>query len=125
VHLPGIISSETTPGGGTTDYSIEMYYAAVEGRHYTCFVREDTVLPMMHMPDAIKALMDLAEADDSRLKHRVFNVDSMSYSAGELAESIKAVIPELAFDYKPDYRQAIADSWPRSLDDSAAREEWN
>lgn len=125
VRFPGIISSETMPGGGTTDYSVEMYYAAVEGKHYTCFVREDTVLPMMYMPDAIKALMNLAEANGSRLKHRVFNVNSMSFSAGELAESIRAVVPRFTCDYKPDFRQAIADSWPRSLDDSAAREEWN
>jgi threonine 3-dehydrogenase len=125
VRLPGIISSETMPGGGTTDYSVEMYYAAVEGKHYTCFVREDTGLPMMYMPDAIKALIDIADADGSRLKHRVFNVNSISFSAGELAESIRAVIPGFTCAYKPDYRQAIADSWPRSLDDSAAREEWN
>lgn len=125
VRLPGIISSETLPRGGTTDYSVEMYYAAVQGTRYTCFVREDTVLPMMYMPDATKALMDLAEADGSRLKHRVFNVNSMSFSAGELAESIKGVVPAFACDYRPDFRQAIADSWPRSLDDSAAREEWN
>jgi nucleoside-diphosphate-sugar epimerase len=125
VRLPGIISSETLPGGGTTDYSVEMYYAAVQGRRYTCFVREDTVLPMMYMPDAIKSLMDLAETDGSRLEHRVFNVNSMSFSAGELAESIKSVVPAFACDYRPDFRQAIADSWPRSLDDSEAREEWN
>lgn len=125
VRLPGIISSETLPGGGTTDYSVEMYYAAVEGRRYTCFVREDTVLPMMYMPDAIKSLLDLAEADGSRLKHRVFNVNSMSFSAGELADSIRSVVPAFTCDYKPDYRQQIADSWPMSLDDSAAREEWN
>lgn len=125
VRLPGIISSETLPGGGTTDYSVEMYYAAVEGRRYTCFVREDTVLPMMYMPDAIKSLMDLAEADGSRLKHRVFNVNSMSFSASDLAASIRKVVPDFACDYKPDYRQEIADSWPRSLDDSAAREEWD
>ena len=125
IRLPGIISSETMPGGGTTDYSVEMYYAAVEGRRYTCFVREDTVLPMMYMPDAIKSLMDLAEADGSRLKHRVFNVNSMSFSARELAESIREIVPTFVCDYKPDYRQAIADSWPRSLDDSAAKEEWN
>jgi nucleoside-diphosphate-sugar epimerase len=125
VRLPGIISSETLPGGGTTDYSVEMYYAAVQGRHYTCFVREDTVLPMMYMPDAIKSLMDLAEADGSRLNHRVFNVNSMSFSARELADSIRSVVPGFTCDYKPDYRQAIADSWPRSLDDSEAREEWN
>ena len=125
VRLPGIISSETMPGGGTTDYSVEMYYAAVEGRRYTCFVREDTVLPMMYMPDAIKSLMDLAESGGSQLKHRVFNVHSMSFSAGELAGSIREIIPTFLCDYKPDYRQAIADSWPRSLDDSHAREEWN
>jgi nucleoside-diphosphate-sugar epimerase len=125
VRLPGIISGETLPGGGTTDYSVEMYYAAVQGKRYTCFVREDTVLPMMYMPDAIKSLIDLAEADGSRLKHRVFNVNSMSFSAGELASSIRTVVPAFTCDYKPDYRQAIADSWPRSLDDSAAREEWN
>ncbi len=125
VRLPGVISSETMPGGGTTDYSVEMYYAAVEGKRYTCFVREDTVLPMMYMPDAIKSLMDLAEADGLRLKHRVFNVNSMSFSARELADSITEIIPTFACDYKPDYRQAIADSWPRSLDDSAAKEEWN
>ena len=125
VRLPGVISSETMPGGGTTDYAVEMYYAAVEGRRYTCFVRADTVLPMMYMPDAIKSLTDLAEADGSRLKHRVFSVNSMSFSAQELADSIREVIPKFTCDYAPDYRQAIADSWPRSLDDSAAREEWN
>lgn len=125
VRLPGIISSETLPGGGTTDYSVDMYYAAVEGKRYTCFVREDTVLPMMYMPDAIKALIDLASADGSRLKHRVYNVHSMSFSAGQLAASIQKVVPAFACEYKPDYRQAIADSWPGSLDDSAARQEWN
>ncbi len=124
IRLPGIISSETLPGGGTTDYSVEMYYAAVEDKNYTCFVREDTVLPLMYMPDAIKAFIDLAEADNSKLKNRVYNVNAMSISAGELAESIRNVIPRFTCDYKPDYRQAIADSWPISLDDSAAREEW-
>ena len=125
VRLPGIVSSETMPGGGTTDYAVEMYYAAVQGRHYTCFVREDTVLPMMYMPDAVKALIAVAEANGTRLKHRIFNVNAMSFSAGELAESIRAVIPKFTCDYRPDYRQAIADSWPRSLDDSTARREWN
>lgn len=124
VRLPGVISSETMPGGGTTDYSVEMYYAAVEGKHYTCFVREDTVLPMMYMPDTVNALIDLACAENSRLTHRVYNVSSMSFSAGELAESIRNVIPKFTCEYKPDYRQAIADSWPRSLDDSSARQDW-
>ncbi len=124
VRLPGIISSETEPGGGTTDYAVEMYYAAVKGEHYTCFVREDTVLPMMYMPDAIKALMDVADADGSKLKHRTFNVNSMSFSASELADSIRGVIHDFTCEYDPDYRQTIADSWPISLDDSYAKEEW-
>jgi len=125
IRFPGIISSQAVPGGGTTDYSVEMYYAAVKNKPYTCFVREDTVLPMMYIPDAIKALIDLAMIDASRLKHRVFNVNSMSFSAGELAKSIGKIIPSFVCTYKPDYRQTIADSWPTSLDDSAAREEWN
>jgi nucleoside-diphosphate-sugar epimerase len=125
VRFPGIVSYETVPGGGTTDYSVEMYYAAVEGKPYTCYVREDTVLPMMYMPDAIKALTNLANADRSRLKHRVFNVNSMSFSSYDLAESIRNVVPSFVCSYKPDYRQAIADTWPTSLNDSAAREEWD
>lgn len=125
VRYPGIISSETLPGGGTTDYAIEIYYEAIKNKKYTCFVREDTVLPMMYMPDCIKAIIDLAEADISKLKHHCdFNVNSMSFSAGELADSIKKHIPEFTCEYKPDFRQEIADSWPRSLDDSSAREEW-
>jgi len=124
VRFPGIISAETLPGGGTTDYAVEMYYAAVEEKPYKCFVSRKTVLPMMYMPDAINALINLAEAEPSRLIHRVFNVHSMSFSAGELEESIKRIIPSFKCEYEPDYRQAIADSWPKSLDDSAAREEW-
>jgi nucleoside-diphosphate-sugar epimerase len=125
VRYPGIISAETPPGGGTTDYAVAIYYAAIKDKKYTCFVREDTVLPMMYMPDCIKASIDLMEADFSRLKHHAdFNVAAMSFSAGELAAEIKKHIPELVVDYQPDFRQAIADSWPRSLDDSAAREEW-
>ena len=125
MRFPGIISSETLPGGGTTDYAVAIYYEAIKNKRYTCFVREDTVLPMMYMPDATKALMDLAEADVSKLKHHCdFNVNAMSFSAGELAASIKKHIPEFVCEYKPDYRQEIADSWPRSLNDSAARKEW-
>jgi threonine 3-dehydrogenase len=102
VRLPGIIGSETKPVGGTTDYSVEMYHAAVEGKPYTCFVKKETVLPMMYMPDAISALMNLAEADNSKLRHRVFNVNSMSFSASELADSIRQVIPDFKCDYEPD-----------------------
>lgn len=125
VRFPGIISSETLPGGGTTDYAVAIYYDAVRYKRYTCFVREDTVLPMMYMPDAIKAAMDVMEADRSQLKHHSnFNLASMSFSAGELAAEIKKQIPDFVCTYQPDFRQKIADSWPKSIDDSAARQEW-
>jgi nucleoside-diphosphate-sugar epimerase len=125
VRYPGIISSETLPGGGTTDYAVAIYYEAIQRGRYECFVREDTVLPMMYMPDALKGIIDLAEAPVDNLKHHCdFNMASMSFSAGELAAEIKKHIPELEVTYKPDFRQAIADSWPQSIDDTAAREEW-
>ena len=126
LRYPGIISSETLPGGGTTDYAVEIFYAAIKQKRYTCFVREDTVLPMMYMPDCIKATIDLMEADFSRLRnHCDFNLAGMSFSAGELAEEIKKCVPGFVCEYKPDSRQEIADSWPRTLDDSAAREQWD
>ena len=126
VRYPGIISSETLPGGGTTDYAVAIYYEAIANKHYTCFVRADTALPMMYMPDCIKGTIELMEADRSRLVHHAdFNMASMSFSAGELAAEIKKQIPEFECEYQPDFRQAIADSWPCSLDDSAAREEWD
>ncbi len=125
LRYPGIISSETLPGGGTTDYAVAIFYEAIANKRYTCFVREDTVLPMMYMPDCIKGTIDLLEADLDRLKHHAdFNVASMSFSAGELAAEITKHIPEFECRYEPDSRQAIADSWPRSIDDSAARKEW-
>jgi nucleoside-diphosphate-sugar epimerase len=125
IRYPGIISSETLPGGGTTDYAVEIFYEAIKSKKYTCFLKKDTVLPMMYMPDCIKSTIDLMEADVSKLKHHCdFNVASMSFSAGDLAAEIKKHIPEFKCEYKPDFRQAIADSWPRSIDDSAARAEW-
>ena len=125
VRYPGIISSETLPGGGTTDYAVAIYYEAVANKRYTCFVREDTVLPMMYMPDCIKGTIDLMEADFDQLQHHAdFNLASMSFSAAELAAEIGKHLPEFECEYRPDARQAIADSWPRSLDDSAARQEW-
>jgi nucleoside-diphosphate-sugar epimerase len=125
VRYPGIISSETPPGGGTTDYAVEIFYEAVKKKRYTCFVREDTVLPMMYMPDCIKAAIDLMEADSSKVKHRTsYNVAAISFSAGELTAEIKKYIPEFKCEYKPDFRQRIADSWPMSIDDSIARMEW-
>ncbi|EMR74573.1 NAD dependent epimerase/dehydratase family protein, partial [Thermoplasmatales archaeon SCGC AB-540-F20] len=125
VRYPGIISSETLPGGGTTDYAVEIFYEAIKNKKYTCFVKEDTVLPMMYMPDCIKGTIDLMDADISKLKHHCdFNLTAMSFSVDELVDEIKKHIPEFTCDYKPDFRQAIADSWPRSIDDSVAREEW-
>lgn len=124
LRFPGIISSETPPGGGTTDYAVEIFYAAVRGEPYTCFVRPDTVLPMMYMPDCLKATLMLMNADPSRLRFRIYNVTGMSFSAAELAEEIKKHVPNFRVEYKPDFRQAIADSWPRTIDDSAAREDW-
>ncbi len=124
MRLPGIISSETLPGGGTTDYAVEIFYEAIKNKRYACFLKEDTILPMMYMPDCLKCMIDLLEADNSRLKRRVYNVTGMSFSAGEIAAEIKKHIPQFEIDYKPDFRQEIADSWPKSIDDSLAREEW-
>ncbi len=124
-RYPGIISYETLPGGGTTDYAVAIFFEAVKYKKYTCFLKEETRLPMMYMPDCLKATLDLMEADFSRLKHHSdFNVTAMSFSAGELAAEIKKHIPGFSVDYKPDFRQEIADSWPDSINDSAAREEW-
>lgn len=124
MRLPGIISSETLPGGGTTDYAVEIFYEAIKNKKYTCFLKEDTVLPMLYMPDCNKSMVDLLEADSLKLKRRVYNLTGISFSAGEIAAEIKKHIPEFKIDYKPDFRQAIADSWPKTIDDSFAREEW-
>ncbi len=125
LRYPGIISHETLPGGGTTDYAVAIYYDAVKYNKYTCFVSAETQLPMMYMPDCIKATIDLLKADFKSLKHHSnFNVSAMSFTAAELAESIKKYQPDFTISYEPDYRQAIADSWPASIDDSAARQEW-
>jgi nucleoside-diphosphate-sugar epimerase len=125
LRYPGIISAETLPGGGTTDYAVEIYYKAIEEGKYTCFLKENTRLPMMYMPDCIKSTIDLMEADFDKLEHHGdFNVGSMSFSAGELAAEIRKHVPGFKVTYEPDFRQAIADSWPQSVDDSAARKEW-
>ncbi len=124
LRFPGIISSETPPGGGTTDYAVEIFYAAVRGEPYTCFVRADTVLPMMYMPDCLKATLTLMQADSSRLRYRIYNVTALSFSAEELAREIQKRVPGFRVEYKPDFRQCIADSWPRTIDDSPAREDW-
>lgn len=125
MRYPGIISNKTLPGGGTTDYAVEIFYEAIKHGKYKCFLREDSTLPMMYMPDCIKATLDLMDAPLENLKHHCdFNVNALSFSPRDLAEEIKRHIPDFKITYEPDYRQAIADSWPMSLDDSAAREEW-
>ena len=125
VRYPGIISNVTLPGGGTTDYAVEIFYEALKHKRYTCFLKEDTYLPMMYMPDCIKGTIDLMNADLSKLKHHSdFNMGAISFSPAELVAEIQKHIPEFVCDYEPDFRQQIADSWPKSLDDSAAREEW-
>lgn len=125
VRYPGIISSETLPGGGTTDYAVEMFYEAIKKKKYTCFVREETKLPMMYMPDCISATIQLMKADiDNLIHHSDFNLSALSFTVGELSAEIKRHIPEFEITYEPDFRQAIADSWPSTIDDSAARKEW-
>ncbi len=126
VRYPGIISNVTLPGGGTTDYAVEIYYEAIKHKKYTCFIKEGTKMDMMYMPDALKAAVDLMEADAGKLKHRnAFNVTAMSFAPEEIAAEIKKHIPEFTMDYDVDpVRQAIAESWPNYMDDSVARAEW-
>jgi nucleoside-diphosphate-sugar epimerase len=126
VRYPGIISNETLPGGGTTDYAVEIYYEAIKHKKYTCNLPAGTFLDMMYMPDAIKAGIDLMEADPSKLKHRnAFNVTAMSFDPEIIAESIRKHIPEFTMDYDVDpVKKAIAETWPNSMNDSAAKEEW-
>ena len=125
MRLPGIISYKTPPGGGTTDYSIEMLAAAAGNKEYSCFLRKDTRLPMMYMPDAIDSILRLMEAPSKSLRHRTdFNVAGFSMDPGELEHEIRRRVPGFTVKYAPDERQEIADSWPRSLDSSAAADEW-
>ena len=126
LRYPGIISSETLPGGGTTDYAVEIFYEAVKHQKYDCFLKADATLPMMYMPDCIKATIDLMEADFDRLEHHSnFNVAAASFSPAELAAEIKKHIPNFEITYTPDSRQLIAESWPQVIDDTAARAEWD
>jgi len=125
LRFPGLLSWKTPPGGGTTDYAVAIFYDGITKGKYECFVSEDTVLPMMYMPDAIRSIVDLMGADASKLTvHTSYNLTAVSFSAKELEEAVKKRIPELVVEYKPDYRQKIADSWPKTIDDSAAREDW-
>lgn len=125
LRYPGIISSETLPGGGTTDYAVQIFYDAILRGRYTCFLKADSTLPMMYMPDCMKASIEIMDAPASSVRTRTgYNVTGMSFSPSELVVEIRKHIPGFECDYKPDFRQKIADSWPRSLNDAEARKDW-
>lgn len=125
IRYPGLISYKTEAGGGTTDYAVEIFFDAVRKGKYTSFLSENSKLPMMFMEDAIKATVDLMEADEENLSlHSSYNVAGISFDPEELAAEIRKHIPEFEMDYEPDFRQAIADSWPASIDDSVAKADW-
>lgn len=127
VRFPGLISYVAPPGGGTTDYAVDIYYAAVEGRTFKCPIGAGTFMDMMYMPDALRGAIEIMEADPTRLKHRnSFNVASMSFDPEIIYNKIREYVPDFKMEYEPDpLRQAIADSWPNSLDDTCARNEWD
>jgi nucleoside-diphosphate-sugar epimerase len=125
LRYPGLIGWKSAPGGGTTDYAVHIFHEALAKNSYTCFLSENTTLPMMYMPDAIRATLEIMEAPAEQIKYRGgYNVAGMSFSPAEMAEAIRKHQPGFTIDYKPDFRQAIADSWPRSINDAAARADW-
>jgi nucleoside-diphosphate-sugar epimerase len=125
LRYPGLISYKSDPGGGTTDYAVEIFHEALEEKKYECFLSEDTYLPMMYMPDAIRATIELMEAPAEKISIRTsYNLSGMSFSPKEISLAIAQHIPDFVVCYKPDYRQAIANSWPQSIDDSVARKDW-
>jgi nucleoside-diphosphate-sugar epimerase len=125
LRYPGLISYKSSPGGGTTDYAVEIFHEALEEKQYTCFLEKDTYLPMMYMPDAIRATIELMEAPKEKIGTRTsYNIAAISFSPEEVAAEIKKYVPEFKINYAPDYRQSIANSWPQSIDDSVARNDW-
>lgn len=125
LRYPGLISYKAQAGGGTTDYAVDIYHKAIKEKSYTCYLTEDTRLPMMYMDDAIRATVELMNTPDEKIRVRTsYNLSAISFSPAEIAASIQEQIPDFRIDYAPDYRQKIADSWPASIDDSAARSDW-
>jgi len=125
VRYPGIISNQAMPGGGTTDYAVEIYHEAIKNHKYECFLKENTEMPMMYMPDAVDATIALMEASAEKLTQRTYNLTGFSFTPKQLAQSLQKVMPDFQITYKPDFRQDIADSWPKSIDDSAAKKDWD
>jgi len=126
IRYPGLIGYKSKPGGGTTDYAVDIFHQALEQKSFNCFLSENTTLPMMYMSDAIKATINIMKADSSDIKIRSsYNISGMSFSPAEITDEIKKTIPEFEILYTPDYRQAIADSWPESINDASAKKDWN
>lgn len=125
IRYPGLISWSTPPGGGTTDYAVDIYHKALENGSYTCFLSEDTRLPMMYMDDAIRATIEIMKAPAENIKIRSsYNLSAMDFTPKEITAAIQQQLPEFTISYEPDFRQKIADSWPQSIDDSSARADW-
>jgi len=125
LRYPGLIGYKALPGGGTTDYAVDIFYKAIKGEKFTCFLKDDTSLPMMYMSDAVKATMEIMESDSGRISVRSsYNVAAISFSPSDIYNAVKMTYPKLKIEYKPDFRQEIADSWPKSIDDSQARKDW-
>ncbi|PIB29358.1 NAD-dependent epimerase [Maribacter sp. 4U21] len=126
IRYPGLISWKTMPGGGTTDYAVEIYHKALAKGSYTCFLKEDTALPMMFMDDAIRATLQIMDSAPKAIKVRSsYNLSAMSFTPAQMAKSIQEQLPDFKMEYEPDFRQAIADSWPSSIDDTNAQQDWN
>jgi len=124
LRFPGVISADTAPGGGTTDYACQIFYDALATGHHTCFLRADTRLPMIYIDDCLRSIQEIMVVPDDKMKLRTYNVQAMSFTPEEIAEEIRNYVPELKVTYKPDYRQNIADTWPMVFDDSGARKDW-